>query len=95
MAVGLQTNFESIFSNRTLKNVYLSPEQCEAIESQKPIINKNAYKNDVFTLGMILLQCGLLERQDQCYLDDCSKLNWSKLDANLLRFGHSYEEELK
>lgn len=25
MAVGLLTNFESIFNNRTLKNIYLSP----------------------------------------------------------------------
>jgi hypothetical protein len=25
MTVGLQTNFESIFNNRTLKNIYLSP----------------------------------------------------------------------
>lgn len=55
MTVGLQTNFESIFNNRTLKNIYLSPEQCEAIESQKPIINKNAFKNDVFSMAMILL----------------------------------------
>lgn len=55
MTAGLQTNFEAIFNNRALKSIYLSPEQCEAIESQKPIINKNSYKNDVFTLGMILL----------------------------------------
>jgi hypothetical protein len=31
MAAGLQTNFEAIFNNRTLKHIYLSPEQCEAI----------------------------------------------------------------
>lgn len=69
LAGGLQPNFECVFNNRTLRNVYLSPEQCEAIESQKPIINKNSYKNDVFTMGIILLECGLLERQDHCYLD--------------------------
>jgi hypothetical protein len=39
---------------------------------------------------MILLECGLLERQDQCYLDDCSKLNWAKIEANLSRFSHLY-----
>lgn len=28
-------------------------------------------------------------------MDDCSKINWSKLDANLCRFGHEYDEDLK
>jgi len=79
LAVGAQTNIECIYNNRNIKTIYLSPEQCESIETQKPIINKNPYKNDVFTLGMIMLECGLLERQDQCYLDDCSRINWQKI----------------
>ena len=95
LAAGLLPNYDCIFNNRNLKNIYLSPEQCEAIESQKPIINKNSYKNDVFTMGMILLECGLLERQDQCYLEECSNINWSKVEANVCRFGHVYDEDLK
>lgn len=37
----------------------------------------------------------MLERQDQCYLDDCSKINWSKIEANLSRFGHHYDDDLR
>lgn len=94
MALGFQNNIDSIYNNRTIKNIYLSPEQCESIESQKPIINKNPYKNDVFTLGMIMLECGLLERQEQCYLDDCSRINWQKIENNLRRFAEIYDEQL-
>ena len=79
LAIGAETNIESVHNNRNLKNIYLSPEQCESIESQKPIINKNPYKNDVFTLGMIMMECGLLERKDECYMDDCSRINWQKI----------------
>lgn len=57
---GLTTNLEYVLSNRYNKSIYLSPEQCDAIANHRPIINKNAYKNDVFTLGMILLEAGLL-----------------------------------
>ena len=28
-------------------------------------------------------------------MDDCSKLNWSKLQVNLSRFGQSYDEDLQ
>ena len=46
-------------------------------------------------MGIIMLECGLLERQDQCYLDDCSRINWSKIEANICRFGHMYDDDLK
>ena len=64
MARGLIPNIDCVYNNRSIKHVYLSPEQCESIETQRPIINKNPYKNDVFVLGMLLLECGLLQRQD-------------------------------
>jgi hypothetical protein len=43
---------------------------------------------------MIMLECGLLERQDQCYLDDCSRINWQKIENNLRRLAEIYDEQL-
>ena len=28
-------------------------------------------------------------------MDDCSKTNWSKIEANICRFGHAYDDDLK
>lgn len=92
LAMALPTNIDCVYNNRSIKHIYLSPEQCESVETQKPIINKNPYKNDVFILGMILLECGLLERQDQCYLNDCSAVSFERIEANLRRFGNIYED---
>lgn len=95
LAHALPTNIDCVYNNRSTKNIYLSPEQCESVETQKPIINKNPYKNDVFVLGMIILECGLLERQDQCYLNDCSEVSFERVEGNLRRFGEVYEEKLR
>lgn len=35
---------------------------------------------------MIVLEAGLLERQNECYLDECSAVNWHILQRNLNRF---------
>lgn len=82
LTTNLRTNYDAIYSNRNLQSIYLSPEQCESLESNKPIPNKNAYKNDVFTLGMIMLECGLLDRQNNCYLDECAKVHWNQIRQN-------------
>lgn len=95
LAMALPNNIDCVYNNRSTKHIYLSPEQCESVETQKPIINKNPYKNDVFVLGMILLECGLLERQDQCYLNDCSAVSFERIEGNLRRFGSNYEDELR
>lgn len=95
MATSMQTNYDTVFNNRGVKNIYLSPEQCESIQSEKPIINKNPYRNDVFTLGMIMLECALLERQDECYLDDSSHIQWQKVTSGVNRVAQIYSPELK
>lgn len=94
LAQGLLPNIDCVYNNRSTKHIYLSPEQCESVETQKPIINKNPYKNDVFVLGMIMLECALLERQDHCYLHDCSEVSFERVQANLKRFSEAYDGEL-
>lgn len=44
---------------------------------------------------MIVLECGLLERQDQCYVNDCSEVNFDRIEGKLKRFGEIYGEELR
>jgi hypothetical protein len=53
-------------------------------------VNKNAFKNDVFTFALILLEAGLLEKQDKCYLEDCSVFNYTVLAKNIGKFGDRY-----
>lgn len=53
------------------------------------------YRSDVFTAGMLILEAGLLQRQDDCYEDDCSKVNWRQVGDNINKFGELYGGELK
>jgi len=64
----LHPNPELIYHKRSLKNIYLSPEQCHMIDNQD-IANPptDPYREDVFTAGMLVLESGLLQRQDDCY----------------------------
>ena len=43
-------------------------------------------------MGMILLEAGLLEYQDDCYRDEWSRIQWETLQYNINRFGQSYSE---
>lgn len=40
-------------------------------------------KNDVWTFGMLLLEAALLEGVNDCYLEECRKINWAKLVEKL------------
>ncbi len=73
----------------------MSPEQCEALQGEliSPA-NINPYKSDIFTLGMIILECGLLQYQDECYRDEYSRIHMETLEYNKNRFRKSYSEEL-
>ena len=44
---------------------------------------------------MLILEAGLLQRQDDCYEDDCSKVNWRQVGDNINKFGELYGGELK
>jgi hypothetical protein len=57
--------------------------------------NIDPYKSDVFTLGMIMLEAGLLAPQDECYRDECSKIHNETVNYNLEKFGQAYSSELR
>ena len=91
LTVPMHQNLDVVYHKRSIKNIYLSPEQCQIVDQQdygKMI--SNPYKSDVFTFGMIMLEAGLLRRQDDCYEDDCSRVNWRQIEHNLNVFAEMY-----
>jgi hypothetical protein len=84
LAVPMRTNLDAIFKKRSIRNVYLSPEQCSVIESQElNNFSKDAFKSDVFVLAVIMLECSLLERQDDCFENDFERVNWGRVEKKL------------
>lgn len=45
--------------------------------------------------GMILLECALLERQDECYENDYERVSWTKLQERLNSVESKYGRELR
>ena len=46
-------------------------------------------------MGMIMLEAGLLENQDDCYRDGHSRIHWETLRYNINRLGEGYSEDLR
>ena len=56
VAIPMHTNLDTLYHKRSIKNIYLSPQQCKIISHQD--INKtivDSYRSDVFTAGMLVL----------------------------------------
>lgn len=89
--VSQPTNYEQLLTKRNTPHIYLSPELCEALSQEltSPQL-LNVYRSDVFTVAMIMLEAGLLQYQDECYRDECSRVHWDTLQYNLDRFGEGY-----
>lgn len=49
------------------KSVYMSPALFHALSSREPKVRHNPFKSDVFSLGMVLLEAGLLESVQTVY----------------------------
>lgn len=81
-------NYDVLYDNVNTSLVYPSPENCAALEQgcSTPISTINQYKSDVFTLGMILLEIGLLQSQDDCYSQNKRTINWQRIQNNIQRF---------
>ena len=52
------------------------------------------HKSDVFTLGMVMIEIGLLEYQDVCYIGDSTIIDWVRLEDSWTRFRGSYSHHL-
>jgi hypothetical protein len=88
LMAGTQRNLEVVHGHRNIKNVYLSPEECRAVELEQ---SEEWHPSDaVFTAGIIALEAALLERQDGCYLEHSSRVNWQAVTGNLERVRERY-----
>jgi hypothetical protein len=88
ITIPLRPNLEVVYHSRSTKGIYLSPEHCRIIEEQEfsHLFNGNPFKEDVFTAGMVVLESGLLQKLDECYLGEGEAVNWKKLDSFLIKF---------
>jgi serine/threonine protein kinase len=76
ITTGAPTNYDNLLNHRSTPHIYLSPEQTEALREEKLHHNGQSSKGDIWTLGMIVLEAGLLSYQDDCYRDQCSRIHW-------------------
>ena len=56
ISIPVSSNLEVVYHNRSVRNIYLSPEQCRLIDQQD--ITKGVsdpYKSDIFTAGILVL----------------------------------------
>ncbi|CAD8171065.1 unnamed protein product [Paramecium octaurelia] len=61
------TNFQQLFQNNKLTDLFLSPQQTMALRQKEFQPQHNPYKSDVFTLGMCILQSILRTPIVDCY----------------------------
>ncbi len=52
------------------------------------------FRSDIFTMGMVVLEAGLLAYQDECYRDQYSRIHWETLQYNINLFQQAYSAEL-
>ena len=61
------------------RDIYMSPALFHAISAKEPKVRHNPFKSDIFSLGMILLEAGLLESVQSVYCYENGEINNSKL----------------
>lgn len=91
------TNYEILLDNKHIGHLYPSPEMCQALSEryESPPRNFNFFRSDVFTVGMIILEVGLFQSQDDCYYSNKTCINWEKIKRNLLLFEEVYGRDMR
>lgn len=69
IATGCQNNYDTLIGKRSTPHIYLSPELADALQLEAGQPHVHAYKSDIWTMGMIILEAGLAQYQDECYRD--------------------------
>ena len=80
--------------DRKSPHLYISPELCGSLANCQPSHTYDPHKSDVFTLGMIILEAGLLEYQDSCYKSDWTAIDWGRVEQNWRSFKGCYSSHL-
>lgn len=95
LAVAMYPNIEVLYQKRNTKNIYLAPEQCAIIAADRMDRRDCTQKEDVFVGGMIMLECGLLDWQGDCYERNWEAINWEKIRHKLAIIEGKYGWEVK
>ncbi len=90
IATGAQNNYDTLISKRSTPHIYLSPELAYCLQIEAGVPPNNSYKSDIWSMGMIILEAGLLKYQDECYRDECSRVHWETVQYNIHLFSQSY-----
>ena len=86
ISTGVQTNYDSLLTKRDTPHVYLSPELGDCLQRETTFPHCHPYKSDIWTMGMIVLEAGLSQYQDECYRDQSARVHWETLQYNIHRF---------
>lgn len=72
--------------------LYMSPHFFESIMRQDNVIKLNPYKNDIFALGLIILECGLLTSIQSIYDLENGQFNYGYLEEIKMRFYQKFDD---
>ena len=75
------------------KDLYMSPILFNNLLNQETQIKHNPYKSDVFSVGLILLEAGLLQSVQSIYDFDNKKISENELVDKVEQFIEKYPEE--
>ena len=89
---GLSAYFR-LYSGQT-DRCYLAPELLMKLKKREIRPKVNSYKADVFSMGMVLLQCATLKGVQSCYYIKQGKLNNDIIQRALSSIGHRYSHQL-
>lgn len=66
LAKGYPSNYQCMLED-PFAEAYLSPNEFSSLVEKRPKPTHNPFKSDVYSLGMIMLELGLLESQQHIY----------------------------
>ena len=72
------------------KKLYMSPALYHALMNKQPKVRHNPFKSDIFSLGMIILEAGLLEPVQGIYSAEGKEIDHSALVDLVERFFQRY-----
>ena len=93
--------FEILSNSLSSQGIFLAPEQMKELEkSNYQVSDKNPYKFDVFSLGIIILQAATLNLEMEKLFDyENFEINENKIESYLeevkLRYSDSFSDVLK
>ena len=84
-----RNQFNNIVSG---KDLYMSPVLYSALKKHNFKVSHNGFKSDVFSLGLCILEAGLIRPLDQIFDDSASQISFPALKGFIQEFGDKYNE---